>query len=157
MKWLTRYRRSGCNIESLKPQRRSDTGNSRRIDSETELALLQLKREHPEYSLEALLTIARERGIVTPAFTASKQSIYRLLARHGFLIPAKIPVDRRKFEAQLPNDLWQADAMFGPKFPVNGTMYKNYLFAIIDDHSRLITHAPFYLKESTDSSSDCSQ
>ncbi len=157
LKWLTRYRRSGGNIEALKPQVRSDKGNSRSIDGETELALLELKREHPEYSLEALLTIARERGIIADGFTASKQSIYRLFAHRGVSGLTKKPVDRRKFEAELPNDLWQADAMYGPKIPVDGLMRRTYLFAIIDDHSRLITHAQFYPSETIDAFSDCLQ
>jgi hypothetical protein len=37
--------------------------------------------------------------------------------------------------------------MHGPKVDVNGKMRKTYLIAIIDDHSRLIAHARFYLSE----------
>jgi len=65
------------------------------------------------------------------------------------------PVDRRKFEAELPNDLWQSDCMHGPKVTVEGTMRKTYLFAIIDDHSRLIPHAQFYLHENIECFRDC--
>jgi len=56
-------------------------------------------------------------------------------------------VDRRKFEAELPNDLWQSDVMHGPRVDVNGKMRKSYLIAVIDDHSRLIVHGQFYLSE----------
>jgi hypothetical protein len=59
------------------------------------------------------------------------------------------PVDRRKFEAELPNDLWQSDVLHGPKVDVDGKMRKTYLIAIIDDHSRLITYARFYLSEAS--------
>lgn len=130
------------------------SGTPRSINDETGLALVELKREHPEYSLEALLTIARQRRIITTDFSASRQSIYRLFSRHGVNIVNKTPVDRRKFEAELPNDLWQADAMYGPKIPTDGVMRRTYLFAIIDDHSRLITHAQFYHSENIDSFSD---
>ena len=58
-KWLTQYRKSGANIESLKPQARSDKGSCRSIDSETEAALLELKRQFRDYSLPALLSMAR--------------------------------------------------------------------------------------------------
>ena len=58
-----------------------------------------------------------------------------------------MPVDRRKFEAELPNDLWQSDVMHGPRVNVAGRMQKSYLIAVIDDHSRLITHGQFYLSE----------
>jgi len=49
-----------------------------------------------------------------------------------------MPEDRHKFEAQMPDDLWQSDVMQDPLVNVAGKMRKNYLIAIIDDHSRLI-------------------
>jgi hypothetical protein len=59
-------------------------------------------------------------------------------------------VDRRKFEAELPNDIWQSDVMHGPYVMVEGRRRKTYLIAFIDDHSRLIPHAAFYLSENLD-------
>jgi hypothetical protein len=56
-------------------------------------------------------------------------------------------VDRRKYEAELPNDIWQSDVMHGPKVTVEGRQKKTYLIAFIDDHSRLIPYARFYLSE----------
>jgi len=154
-KWLTRYLRSGANIESLKPQQRSDWGKSRSINAEIEAALIALKQEFRDYSLYALLSTARARGIIDGNFKASKQSIYRMFARHGLHGAASHPVDRRKFEAELPNELWQSDCMHGPKVAVDGVMRKSYLFAIIDDHSRLISHAQFYLRENIACYRDC--
>lgn len=154
-KWLSEYLRSGANIESLKPRTRSDKGSSPSMDSESEAALVALKQEFPHYSLQALLQVARQRKIIDARFRASKQSIYRLFARHGLNVAQVQPVDRRKFEAQLPNDLWQADCMHGPKIPVDGLMRRTYLFAIIDDHSRLIPHAQFYLRENIECFRDC--
>ena len=57
------------------------------------------------------------------------------------------PEDRRKFEAELPNDLWQSDVMHGPLIASGGKMKKSYLIALLDDHSRLITQGAFYLSE----------
>jgi transposase InsO family protein len=154
-KWLSCYRRSGGDIESLKPRARSDKGNSRSIDPETEAALVGLKQELPDYSLQALLSIARRRNIIDSHFRASRQSIYRMFARHGLERTTQGKVDRRKFEAELPNDLWQSDCMHGPKVLIDGVRRKTYLFAIIDDHSRLIPHAQFYLHETIDCFRDC--
>jgi len=154
-KWLTRYRRSGADIGSLKPQPRSDRGSCRSIDAETGAALVQLKQQCREYSLAALLAEAHRRGIIDSRFRASKQSLYRLFARHGLNQNTTSPADRRKFEAELPNELWQSDCMHGPKVLVAGMMRKSYLFAIIDDHSRLIPHAQFYLHENIDCYRDC--
>ena len=65
--------------------------------------------------------------------------------------PALPPKDRRKFEAEAPNDLWQSDVMHGPMVLVDGKQRKTYLTAFIDDHSRLIPHAEFFLSERLDS------
>ena len=54
-------------------------------------------------------------------------------------------VDHRKFEAELPNDLWQSVVMQGPRIDVDGMQKKTYLIAILDDYSRLIVYARFYL------------
>lgn len=154
-KWLGRYLRSGAQIESLKPAVRADKGESRSIDPETEAGLVTLRREFPQHSLAALLSIARQRKIIDTRFHASKQSVYRLFARHGLHREPSQTADRRKFEAELPNDLWQSDCMHGPKIIVDGVMRKTYLFAIIDDHSRLIPHAQFYPSENIDCLRDC--
>jgi len=45
--------------------------------------------------------------------------------------------------------------MHGPRVTHEERERKTYLFAIIDDHSRLITHAQFYLAENLDNYLDC--
>ncbi|CAO0824576.1 transposase [Desulfarculales bacterium] len=57
------------------------------------------------------------------------------------------PVDRSRCEAELPNDIWQSDAMHGPMLLVGDKRRETYLFALIDGMSRLIVHAEFYLSE----------
>jgi putative transposase len=77
--------------------------------------------------------------------------VWRFLTRHGLMPSAAAPtVDRRKFEAELPNDIWQSDVMHGPHVMVEGRRRKAYLIAFIDDHSRLIPFAAFYLSENLD-------
>ena len=76
-----------------------------------------------------------------------------LLSRSLGLMKDKEPVkeDCRKFEAELANDIWQSDVMRGPMVLVEGRMRKSYLIAFIDDHSRLIPYARFYLSEGVSS------
>ena len=93
-----------------------------------------------------------ERGMVPAGVGLNVSGVYRFFKAHDLMNPALSgPEDRRKFEAELPNDLWQSDVMHGPQVTVNGRMRKTYLIAIIDDHSRLIPHAEFYLSEGLDS------
>ena len=155
LEWLRRYEESGRKLESLYPKSREDSGLSRSIDTETELALVNLKKELPAVSLPVLLKIARGKGIIDKDFKASVQSIYRMFKRHGLDKELKEPQDRRRFEAELPNDLWQSDCMHGPKVIVEGRLKKTFLFGFIDDHSRLIPHAEFYLRENLENYIDC--
>jgi transposase InsO family protein len=67
----------------------------------------------------------------------------------------KEPVDRRKFEAELPNDIWQSDVMHGPRVVVDNRLRKSFLFAFIDDMSRFIPYAQFHLTETLDSFLSC--
>jgi transposase InsO family protein len=152
-RWVSCHERGG--IDGLKPRLRSDRGSTRCVDAETEQALLQLKQELPEASLPVLLKVARERKIIGYEFSVSLQSIYRMFQRHGVDKPDEPLIDRRRFEAEMANDLWQSDCMHGLRVMVEGRLRKSYLFAIIDDHSRLIPHAQFYLRENIDSFRDC--
>ena len=153
--WLHRYVHSGGSLESLFPKTRSDAGSSRSIEEETEAALVALKRELPEATLPTLLKVARKRMIIGPRFGVSKQSLYRLFARYGLNEPRPPEEDRKRFEVAYPNELWQSDCMHGPSVMVEGKSRPSFLFGVIDDHSRLIAHAQFYLRENIDSYQDC--
>jgi putative transposase len=153
--WLTLYERAGGKVEALQPQVRCDRGTTRALDAETEAALVALKRELPAASLPVLLKMARQRHILPSKISVSLPSLYRLFKRHGLDKDARLPEDRRRFECELANDMWQSDCMHGPRVLVDGKMRKSYLFAILDDHSRLIPHAQFYLSENLESFRDC--
>ena len=156
MEWFKRWETSGGDLKSLWPKTRIDKGRVRSMDEETEQSILRLKKElGPRTTLPVLLQIARERGILPPGFNVSMQTLYRLIERHGLDEGAPAGIDRRKFEAELPNDLWQADIMHGPLIIDGKRQRKAFLFAIIDDHSRLIVHAWFYLNERLENFLDC--
>jgi len=144
--WIKSYRDSGCKLESLYPKERNDRGKIRCVDSETILGLLNLKPEMAEKPLPILLKEARKRGIIPAGVFISRATAYRIFQLHEeeFI---KSPEDRRKFEAEKVNDLWQSDVMHGPMVMVDGKQRKSYLLAIIDDHSRFIIHGEFYLHE----------
>ncbi len=146
LNWLSRYEKSGNSLDALMPSSRKDLGTSRKLPKETELALVNMKRENPHASLPVLIDIARSKKIILPELKISNASIYRIIKKH-VSSDTTSGKDRRKFEAELPNDLWQGDCMHGPVVIENGKHRKTYLFALIDDHSRLITHAQFFLNE----------
>jgi putative transposase len=156
LRWVALYEKSGRRIESLEPQPRKDRGTSRALGTELEEALVTLRKEHPAISLPVFVKLARSRKILDGTDKGpSKDSLYRLFKRHGLEKDTRLPEDRRRFETELPNDMWQSDCMHGPHVVHDGKLRKAYLFAVIDDHSRLVTHAQFYLSESLDCFRDC--
>jgi putative transposase len=155
LRWLDIYQRSGCRLESLEPKPRKDRGQARALDAETEAAVVTLRKDNPAVSLPVFFKLARSRGVFPADRIPSKDSLYRLFKRHGLEKDTRLPEDRRKFEAELVNDLWQSDCMHGPRVIQQDKLRKSYLFAVIDDHSRLITDARFYLSENIDCYRDC--
>lgn len=149
VRWITRYLEQGRRIEALYPRERNDQGQVRAIDEETGLALMALRRELPKMPVPELTRILHQRQLVSRGRQISVSSVYRFLRQHQ-LMPGDTapPTDRRKFEAELPNDLWQSDILHGPILDCAGKRRKCYLITFIDDHSRLVPHGQFYPSES---------
>lgn len=146
--WIRVYQKAGGRLEALYPKSRRDKGVARAIDEETGQAIIRLRHELPESPINALISEMQQRSLLKPGEVLTQATVYRFLHRAGLLRPqCPAPVDRRKFEAELPNDIWQSDAMHGPMIRVGDKKRKTYLFAFIDDMSRLIPHAEFYLSE----------
>jgi transposase InsO family protein len=146
--WLRAYEKGGQRLESLYPHSRNDRGEARALDQETTLALLGLRREMPTAPVQTLIRTAQQRGVVDDEQHLAESTVWRLLKREGLMQRTEqAAVDRRRFEAALPNDLWQSDVMHGPAVSVDGKNRKAYLIAFIDDMSRLICYAQFYLSE----------
>ena len=146
-RWCRCYRNSDGNLKSLYPKDRTDQGKCRAMDQETCLALIALRSQMPALTVPQLIGQMNRQNRVTPGIVLNNSTVYRFLHEQNLMSPQVKPVDRRKFEAELPNDLWQSDVMHGPRVDVDGKRRKTYLIAVIDDHSRLIVYARFYLSE----------
>ena len=154
LNWLGRYRKGGEQIEALFPVDRSDRGGTRALEPEVVDALVRLRRENPQLSVPRLVEKAHTSGLLPPGKEVSMPTVYRLMRQHKVQGSRK-QQDMRKFEVQMSNDLWQSDCMHGPKVLHEGSQRKTYLFAILDDHSRLIPHGQFYLAENLENYLDC--
>ncbi len=148
LRWVRLYKGGRGRIDSLSTPERSDRGTTRSMDEETCLSLIALRREFPRITIKNLIS---KMLALNPEAILNPASVYRLLKREDLLKPeGQKPEDRRKFEAQLPNDMWQSDVLHGPMVMVGEKMRKAYLIAFIDDHSRLVAHGEFYLSEGID-------
>jgi transposase InsO family protein len=137
-RWIRKY---DGRLESLYPEDRTDTGQCRVLDEETRLALLEARKGYPKASVRKLIEQLEQGGWGR----LSPTTAYRFLRDRGLMKAQQmVPEDRRKFEAELPNDLWQSDVLHGPLVESGGKKRKSYLIAFIDDYSRLVPYGEFY-------------
>jgi putative transposase len=152
--WAMRYRNGG--FDSLAPKPRQDRGRCRAVTPQLASLIERLKRENPHRTGATLLReLALSSGQDAPALSAS--TLYRFLKQRGLSERQLLaPHAHKKFEAELSNQIWQGDMLFGPwvRRPSVGRM-QVFLHATLDDASRLIPHAQFYASQGLDASLDC--
>lgn len=143
--WLREYRRGGFN--ALKPKKRSDKGKSRKITPELKEKLLAARNEHPDRSVSLFYDQLVTKRVILPS-EVSYSTVYRFCKREGLLTNSpRVEKGRKRFAYDTVNALWQGDTMAGPYLTVKGKKIRTYLFAFIDDCSRIITHAMFLKTE----------
>ncbi len=155
------YRHRDGQFAALHNQPRRDRGKHRSIDPQALEALLQIRRQHPILTLKALVEELLRRGLLQHG-SFSFSTLHRRLCEAG--------LDRRSLRAgsglihgptkafafPLANLLWMSDCMHGPtiKLP-DGKSQRTFLFALLDDCSRLCVHAQFYPRERLEYFLDC--
>ncbi|MCW2649901.1 MAG: putative transposase [Mycobacterium sp.] len=137
-RWIRRYRGGG--FEALVPA-------PRRLASRTDAQVLELaaslKRENPTRTVAQVARILR----TATGWAPSESTLLRHFHRLDLMGPNadEAPAVFGRFEAADPNELWVGDALHGPRVGDR----KTYLFAFLDDHSRLATGYRFGYAEDT--------
>ena len=154
--WIDIYVDGGGQIEALMPRRRCDKGTFKRLDTAVRMGIKRLKEENGRYTVPVIIKKLKHERVLLPGDENLAPTIYRYLRQENLSKPSADAKDRRRFESAYPNEIWQCDVMHGPMVRPEGggTLKKAYLMAIIDDHSRLIIQAEFYLTESFDALKD---
>lgn len=159
LEWTLSYRRNG--LAALSPKTRNDRGQLRAIDDPTAALIERLKRENPHRTGTALLHQLAMSGDNQPQTQVSPSTLYRFLRARGLterqLLQDKAAASsHKKYEAQFANQIWQSDMLFGPWVErPGGGKRQVFLQATLDDASRLIPHAQFYLDQGLDAFLDC--
>lgn len=158
-RWEKAYRQGG--FDALKPKPRADRGHARALSDETLQRAEALKRELPTRSARTIIDIL-QRDQASPATeaTLAARTLRRHFAQRG-LTRARLTAHStafRRFQRSHFGSLWQSDAMDGPSLPDPANpeaQRQTFLFAFIDDYSRLVPHAQFYWNEQTPRLEDC--
>jgi transposase InsO family protein len=143
--WLRKYRREG--FDGLKPKKRSDSGKSRKITLELKEILLEERKSHPERSISLLYDQLIAQDKLLPS-QLSYSTVYRFFKRKNLLNNSpRREENRKRFAYDTVNALWQGDTMVGPYLKIDSKKVKTFLFAFIDDCSRIIPYAKFLTSE----------
>jgi transposase InsO family protein len=132
---LARFRQGG--YQALEPRSRRPHSCAHQVDAETQTTILRLRQSLLDSGHDAgAQTIAHHLIPLVPKVPAVA-TIWRLLSRHGLVTPQ--PHKRPKssfirFQADLPNQLWQADLTLWHL--ADGTEVE--ILNLLDDHSRLV-------------------
>jgi transposase InsO family protein len=132
---LERYREGG--YQALEPRSRRPRSCSHQVEAETQATILRLR--------QGLLASGHDAGAQTIAHhlaplvskVPSVATIWRILSRQGLVTaqPHKRPKSSFiRFQAELPNQLWQADITLWRL--ANGSEVE--ILNLLDDHSRLL-------------------
>lgn len=141
--WYNRYNKDG--FESLVHKQRSDKGESRVLDLSTKSRTLEILDEFPHITAVSVYDILLEEGVLNKHLV-SLSTVSRFI-RYNRIKPNRDTLERRAYEHQNPNDMWQADTSVGPYIVINGKTTKTYLIMFIDDSSRVVTGFSFFIAD----------
>ena len=169
-RWFYRARNEADPMVILRPKRRIDADAGRVMSEGLAKVLAQQYREHPTWSCQ--LHVDNLAVLVKGDISLGKMPCYATIRRYmkknnlpkrkwmRSCSPGAIQAasrleecEVRSYEIEYVHGLWHLDFHHGSRKVVgeDGQWHKPLLLAIMDDHSRLVCHAQWYLDEKTDS------
>ena len=143
-RWLYNYRKNG--LSGITPKERLDVGKPRVLSDNAIDRIHTLKEEFPYITGTAIYEKLIEEGVVN-ASDVSLATIHRYIKKNGLRPADRYQEAVKAFEMEFANDCWQADTSSGPVIMISGKKTQTFLISFIDDASRMIVHAQFYLND----------
>jgi putative transposase len=139
-RWYYAFKEGG--LEALRPKVRADKGRGRELTDEQRTLLLDVRREHPDISVETIRrTLVLDGRLERGAVAAS--TLRRFYAEHGLdRITTRAALadgrQRLRWQAAHPGALWQGDVCHGSPILVGGKSLPVRIHALLDDASRYV-------------------
>lgn len=143
-KWYLDYKKGS--FDALIPKKRCDAGFPRVISNDAIEKINDLKVKFPYITGTLVYQKLVEDGYIKVSQT-SLASILRYIRDNNLKSNQLVPVERKAFEMEFACDCFQADSSHGPVIKVDGQKKQTYLISVLDDASRLITHAQFFFND----------
>lgn len=123
---------------------RADTGIPRVLTGEAAMKIHELREKFPYITGKAVYRKLIEEGVINST-DVSLATVHRYIRNNDLKAISSDSREVRAFEMEYANDCWQSDASTGPIIRISGKKTPTFLYAVIDDASRQILHAQFYL------------
>ena len=153
--WLRACNKGG--FDALYPKPRSDRGRSRALTAEAAELLTGIKESNPRLTVKAVIRQAHDSGRLPEGTRLAYSTVNRLLRRAGLMQRPRTAADgrdRRRFAYKFAGELAMSDVMHGPKIQCDAAdrrrKAKTCLICLLDDATRVVTHAAFAFAESVD-------
>jgi transposase InsO family protein len=164
-RWYYAARRHADPVAMLRNRPRTDVGRSRVLSPAAIAAIAQQYRDHPNWTCQLHYDNLR---VVLNGDLPSYATVRRHLKQQGLSRRSRLPratdgalaarthreqVEVRSFEVDYVNALWHLDFHHGSrKLPGrDGGWLTPILLGVLDDRSRLVCHAQWYLDETVES------
>ena len=150
--WYYAHKQGG--FAALHPKVRSDRGVPRTLTPELEQQIVAQVKAQPAIPIQVFYRGWKQQHPTLPSIYV----IYAALRRHdlnqrarAYLMRQALSGPTKAFEAPLVNDLWMVDFSPGPflQLPGQKKATPTQLCVLLDDHSRVVPHAAYYLKADT--------
>jgi putative transposase len=155
-RWLDRYAKNS--FDGLKYQG-APSQPKRLIPGELVKEAILLRLEVPSRSIPQIIEILEMEG-KAPAGFLKRSTLQDRLREEGYSkaqmkLYQKPGAAARRFARSERNDMWQADAKFGPYLKIKGKMTQVFFVGFIDDATRYIVHGEFYDRLDQSAVEDC--
>jgi transposase InsO family protein len=119
----------------LEARSRRPRGSPGQIEAELEARICRLRKDHPRWGARRIRSELARRGLDPPAVS----TIHQALKRNHLVAPQRPrrPKASKRFERELPNDLWQIDAT--EVVLADGS--RAWVTDCLDDHARYLLFA----------------
>jgi putative transposase len=144
-------------FNGLKPVTNKNKGTHPKISQDVINMILELKKELPSRSAYKIITML-ELAKIVPKNYLNIRTINRILKQYNYTrkLLSKNNKVYTKNEKDYINQLWISDVTDGIYVDFdNNTKKKTYLIGFLDDCSRRVTHAEFYLDSTLPKLEDC--
>lgn len=143
-KWYYKYKNEG--LDKLKRKEREDKDNSHKLTEAEKEIIAAYRESYPKMTIKNIYETLNENGLISEE--VGIRSVYRYANTNDIKRKRVIKEERRRYEKERPNEVWQADTSYGPYIVINGEKYRTYLIHFIDDYSRLVVGHEFFLNDS---------